>query len=191
MSSAETVESIRRIATGIRRRVLEHTLEHGGYLSQACSAAEVFAMLYVAAMRLGESLGPMIPPPFGRADVPGAGNPNHRSGALYNGPFAPELDRFFLSPTHYALALCATLIETGRLAPEALEQFNQDGSSVEMIGGEHSPGHEVNGGSFGQAISTAAGLAVGRRLKNEPGRIIPVSRWRFSVTHAPIRASIH
>ena len=31
----------------------------------------------------------------------------------------------------------------------ALEQFNVDGSRVEMIGGERSPGHEVNGGSFG------------------------------------------
>jgi transketolase len=171
MSRTKETESIRRVAAGIRRRVLEHTIEHGGYLSQACSAAEILGMLYVEAMRLGESQGPMIPPPFGRADVPGAGNPDHRSGALYNGPFAPDLDRFFLSPTHYALALYATLIETGRLAPEALEQFNHDGSSVEMIGGEHSPGHEVNGGSFGQAMCTAAGLAVGRRLKNEPGQV--------------------
>ena len=42
------------VATGIRRRVLEHTLAHnGGYLSQACSSAEIFAALYTKIMNLG------------------------------------------------------------------------------------------------------------------------------------------
>jgi transketolase len=166
-----TYDAIRRAADGIRLRVLEHTIEHGGYLSQACSSAEMLATLYLHSMTLGPSEGSMIPAPFGMNDVPGAQNPQHRSGAVYNGAKAPELDRFFLSPTHYALALYATLIETGRLAPEGLAQFSQDGSSVEMIGGEHSPGHEVNGGSFGQALSQAAGVAVARRLKGESGRV--------------------
>jgi transketolase len=162
---------IRRAARGVRLRVLEHTIEHGGYLSQACSSAEMLATLYLRALKLGPSEGPMIPPPFGKDDVPGAGSSDHRSGAAYNGPKAPNYDRFFFSPTHYALSLYATLIEVGRLAPEGLAQFNQDGSSIEMIGGEHSPGHEVNGGSFGQAISQAAGVAVARRLKGEPGHV--------------------
>lgn len=171
----ETVDNwqsnIQRFATGIRLRVLEHTIDHGGYLSQACSAAEMLATLYGHKMNLGPSEGPMIPPPFGKDDVPSATNLEHRSGNLYNGAVTPQYDRFFLSPTHYALCLYATLIEAGRLAPEGLAQFNQDGSSVEMIGGEHSPGHEVNGGSFGQAISQAAGVAVGRRLKKESGHV--------------------
>lgn len=170
-SLAEKQRDIQRVANGIRLRVLEHTVKHGGYLSQACSAAEMLATLYSHSMRLGPSDAPMVPPPFGKDDVPSDSNLGHRSGAAYNGKKAPEYDRFFLSPTHYALSLYATLIETGRLAPEGLEQFNQDGSSVEMIGGEHSPGHEVNGGSFGQAISQAAGVAVGRRLKKEPGHV--------------------
>ncbi len=162
--------TIQCVADGIRLRVLEHTIEHGGYLSQACSSAEMLAALYTHIMKLGSSEGEMIPPPFGKDDVPGTAL-EHRSGSSYNGAKAPEYDRFFLSPTHYALSLYATLIETGRLAPEGLAQFNQDGSSVEMIGGEHSPGHEVNGGSFGQAISQAAGVAVARRLKKESGHI--------------------
>jgi hypothetical protein len=154
------VGRLRRAAYSIRQRVLEHTIANGGYLSQACSSAEILAVLYLHVMRLGPSQAPRIPSRFGKDDVPCAANPHPVHGAVYNGPNSPELDRFFLSPTHYALALYATLIESGRLGSDGLRHFNQDGSSVEMIGGEHSPGHEVNGGSFGQALSQAAGVAV-------------------------------
>lgn len=57
------------------------------------------------------------------------------------------------------------------MAPEGLAMFNRDGSSVEMIGAEHSPGHEVTAGSLGQCLSQAAGIAMGRRLKGETGRV--------------------
>jgi len=54
---------------------------------------------------------------------------------------------------------------------KGLEQFNRDGSTVEMIGGEHSPGMEVMSGSLGQGLSQAAGIAMARRLKGETGRV--------------------
>lgn len=158
-----------RVAAGIRRRVLEHTLStNGGYLSQACSSAETLATLYVKIMNLGPSVAPMVPPPF--PGVPGPGNAGYFTGAGYNGPRAPHLDRFFLSPAHYALVLYAALIETGRMAPEGLAQFNRDGASVEMIGAEHSPGMEVTTGSLGQGLSQAAGVALARKLRGETGR---------------------
>ena len=163
------IDECQRIATGIRRRALRHTIIHGGYLSQACSSAEIFGLLYGNAMRLGPSEGPSIPPLF--LGSPSATNTYQTSGGLYNGRRAPDLDRFFLSPTHYALTLYATLIETGRLGESGLDQFNSDGSSVEMIGGEHSPGHETNGGSFGQTISQAAGVAWARRSKGDIGKV--------------------
>jgi len=159
-----------QVADRIRRRVFEHTLKNnGGYLSQACSSAELFAALYTHIMRLGPSEAPLIPPPF--AGVPGPHNPNYASGGAYNGPQAPQYDRFIFSPAHYALVLYATLIETGRLSEDALDYFNQDGSTVEMIGAEHSPGVETTTGSLAQALSQAGGIALGRRLKGEPGRV--------------------
>jgi len=103
--------------------------------------------------------------------VPGKHNPRAFNGAAYNGPKAPDLDRFFLSAVHYALALYAALIETGRMAPEGLAQFNRDGSTVEMIGAEHSPGLEVTGGSLGQTLSQAGGVALARKLRRETGRV--------------------
>jgi len=163
----------RRVAAGIRRRVLAHSLKSGGgYLSQACSSAEIFAVLYVRVMNLGPSKGPAVPPDF--PGTPGPGNRAYVTGAAYNGPHEPGLDRFFLSPSQYALAHYAALIETGRMAAEALDQFNRDGSSLEMIGAEHSPGGEVTSGSLGQTISQAAGIAWARRRKGERGR-----NWLF------------
>lgn len=162
-------DEAKRVARGIRRRVLEFTIKYnGGYLSQACSSAEILATLYVKVMNLGPSQAPTVPRPF--PGVPGPDNPNYFTGAAYNGPKAPHLDRFFLSPSHYALALYAALVETGRMAPEGLDMFNQDGSTVEMIGAEHSPGQELMTGSLGQALSQVAGIALARRIKGETGR---------------------
>ena len=161
---------VQHVAHAVRRRVLEHTLRHnGGYLSQACSSAEVLATLYLRVMRLGPSQAPPDPRPF--AGVPGPNNPHAFTGADYNGPKAPDLDRFIFSPVHYALVLYSVLIELGRLGPNALDQFNTDGSTVELIGAEHSPGHEVTAGSLAQALSQASGIAVARRLRGDTGRV--------------------
>jgi transketolase len=166
----EMRRSTEQVARGIRRRVLAHTLSNnGGYLSQACSSAEILATLYTRVMRLGPSEAPLIPRPF--AGPPGPQNPHSFTGADYNGRRAPHLDRFIFSPVHYALVLYATLIEVGRLGENALDAFNKDGSTVELIGAEHSPGHEVTAGSLGQAISQAAGIAMARKRKGDTGRV--------------------
>lgn len=110
-----------------------------------------------------------MPLPF--PGVPGADNPNFFNGSLYNGAREPGLDRFFFSPAHYALVLYAALIEVGRMDARALEQFNQDGSTLEMIGAEHSPGMETTTGSLAQCLSQAGGVALARKLKGETGRV--------------------
>lgn len=166
MRNERTTEEV---ALGIRRRVFEHSMRNnGGYLSQACSAGEQLAWLYNEELKLGAPTLPMIPKPF--EGVPSPDNPDYHTGAGYNGPAAPEFDRLFIAPAHYALVAYATLIEVGRMAPEGLEMFNKDGSSVEMIGAEHSPGMEVHNGTLGIGLSTGAGLAWGRKRRGEPGR---------------------
>jgi transketolase len=167
--AALDLDEVARIAAGVRARVLDHTVANdGGYLSQACSSAEMLASLYGGLMRLGPSEGPLVPPAFGTVPGPGRATP---SGGAYNGPRAPELDRFVFSPAHYALVLYATLIEVGRLDEHALDRFNADGSTVEMIGAEHSPGFECTTGSLAQALSYAGGVALARRLRGEPGHV--------------------
>ena len=162
-------EQIHTTAKRIRRRVLDHTLRNnGGYLSQACSSAEILSTLYIDVMNLGPSVAPMVPRPF--PGVPGANNPDSFTGAGYNGPGRPDLDRLFFSPVHYALVLYSTLIEVGRMDPEGLEMFNRDGSTVELIGAEHSPGHEVTAGSLAQCLSQAGGISLARKIKGDTGK---------------------
>lgn len=158
------------VAAGIRRRVFLHSMRNnGGYLSQACSAAESLALLYNEVLRLGEPTLPTVPLPF--AGVPSASNPGAFTGAGYHGPFAPEYDRFIISPAHYALVIYSALIQVGRMDEDALDHFNRDGGSVEMIGAEHSPGMEVTTGSLAQGLSMGSGLAWARKRKGEPGKV--------------------
>ena len=163
-------KSTEEIALGIRRRVFFHTMKHnGGYLSQACSAAESLALLYNEVLKLGEPTLPKVPLPF--RGVPSAHNPDAFTGAGYHGPVGPDYDRFFISPAHYALVIYSALIETGRMDEHALDHFNKDGGSVEMIGAEHSPGMEVTTGSLAQGLSMASGLAWARKKKGEAGKV--------------------
>lgn len=163
-------QSTEDVAAGIRKRVFLHTMRNnGGYLSQACSAAESLALLYNELLKLGEPTLPKVPLPF--AGVPSASNPDAFTGAGYHGPFAPEYDRFVISPAHYALVIYSALIQMGRMDEHALDHFNVDGGSVEMIGAEHSPGMEVTTGSLAQGLSMASGLAWARKRKGEPGKV--------------------
>jgi transketolase len=158
------------MAERMRVRGFDYVMRNnGGYLSQICSSAEIFSYLYTRGLDIGPSEAPMVPGPF--EGNPGPGNPDYRNGGLYNGPRTPEHDRFYFSPAHYALVLYVALIEAGRLGPEALEAFNQDGSKVELIGAEHSPGVESTTGSLGQALSQAIGVAMARRHKGERGNV--------------------
>lgn len=164
-------DEIQSAANGIRRRVMEHTIRNnGGYLSQACSSAEIFATLYLRVLNLEGLPEPLTPGPF--PGVPGEDNPLYATGAVYNGRKSKKLDRFIMSPSQYSLVLYAALIEAGRMAENGLEQFNKDGSVVEMIGAEHSPGLELMTGSLGQGISQASGIALARRLRGDTGRVV-------------------
>ena len=163
------LEEVERIAAGIRCRVFAHVLKNGGgYLSQALSAADILATLYGSVLKLAPAEDEAMPGRF--AGVPGPNNAAYRSGGRFNGPPAPDRDRFLFSPAHYALVLYATLIEVGRLNAAALDQFNVDGSTMEMIGAEHSPGVETTTGSLAQALSQACGIALGRKMRGQSGR---------------------
>lgn len=164
------IAETQQIADRIRLRGFDYVMRNnGGYLSQICSTSELFALLYGQVMNLGKSEAPMIPNAF--VGVPSKDNPDFFNGCAYNGPQSPTYDRFIFSPAHYALVLYVALIESGRMAPEGLEAFNTDGSTVELIGAEHSPGVETTTGSLAQALSQAGGIALARRIKKETGRV--------------------
>lgn len=173
--------SIQNSANGIRKRVLEHVLKHnGGYMGQACSSAETLSALYLAILNLPKLEKPLLPRKF--PGVPSKNNPNYFTGADFNGGHHPDFDRFYLSPAQYALVLYAALIEAKRMDEKGILEFNTDGSSVEMIGAEHSPGMEVTTGSLGQGLAQAIGSALARKLKNEKGNnVVFMSDGEFQI----------
>lgn len=163
------LNKINRMAHDIRMQVLELTIEKNGcYLSQALSSADIFATLYGGLLKLSESQAPMIAAPF--QGVPGT--INYKTGADYNGLRTSGYDRLLISPAHYAVAVYAALVASDRLSVESFKSFNEDGSSVEQIGAEHSPGFELTTGSFGQAVSQAGGIAMARKRRNEEGNVV-------------------
>lgn len=162
------VAELQRKADAIRREALELARRNnGGYVIQALGAAELLVTLYERAMALGPSTAPLVPAAF--PGVPGRGSAEVWGGS-YNGEQA-EADRFILSPAHYATALYATLIQVGRLSPDALDHYNADGGTVEMIGAEHSPGFEATTGSLAQGLSVGIGRALARARAGVGGRI--------------------
>lgn len=81
-------------------------------------------------------------------------------------------DVFILSKGHSAGALYVTLWSTGRLAEEDLRNYHTDGTRL----GVHPPPHGIPGivfatGSLGHGLGLAAGMALAKKLRSEPGRV--------------------
>lgn len=159
-----------KVAAGIRRRVLEQALRDGGCnISQACSMGEIFGALYTNILNITELEKPLEPVLFSGA--PCATNPGIK-GYEYNGERRGDLDRFYLSPSQCSVVLYAALVATGRMTENGFANFGKDGYVIEHIGEAHSPGLDINGGSLGQALAMAAGIAMARKLRGDTGRNI-------------------
>jgi len=81
-------------------------------------------------------------------------------------------DEFILSKGHAAGALYATLWSLGHLTDDDLRTFQKDGTK---LAGHPSPNHLPNipfaTGSLGHGLPVACGMALGKQLRGEPGRI--------------------
>src|SRR5690625_6540800 len=135
MMTALDLTKMAEIAHRVRLRVLDHTLKNkSGYMSQACSSAEILGAIYGGANKSGTVTEPYQPPPFTEAPAPGK---PALSGAAVYGAHAPDTDRLIISPAHYALPVYAALIEVGRLAESALEEFNQEDRKSTRLNSSH------------------------------------------------------
>jgi transketolase len=90
---------------------------------------------------------------------------------LYFHELRPGRDRLVLSTGHSAIALFAALGELGVYTLEELETYGLDGSRIEESPLEGTPGFEITGGSLGQGLSQAVGMALGERLLGGDGRV--------------------
>ena len=135
------VASLKDCAYRIRRYALRMGEVQGqGYIGQALGLADALAVAYGHAL----NYRPEDPQWEGR-------------------------DRFLLSHGHYAIAHYAALIEAGVLPEEELETYGSDDSRLPMSGmAAYTPGMEMSGGSLGQGLVIAVGMALGLRLKRNP-----------------------
>ncbi|HVF63063.1 MAG TPA: transketolase [Casimicrobiaceae bacterium] len=128
-------------ARNIRRLALRMGEVQGqGYIGQALGMAEILAVAYGHALAY-------------RADDP-----------AWDGR-----DRFLLSHGHYAIAHYAALIDAGIIPESELETYGCDESRLPMSGmATYTPGMEMSGGSLGQGLCIAVGIALALKLKNNP-----------------------
>jgi len=81
-------------------------------------------------------------------------------------PDWPERDRLVLSKAHCCEAIYAVLVELGWYPPETLNTYYRFGSPFQGHADRWcTPGLEFSGGSLGQGLSYAAGLALAEKLK--------------------------
>lgn len=132
------VRQLAEHAYHIRKHALRMGAVQGqGYIGQALGVADVLAVSYFRALRYR----PEEPQWEGR-------------------------DRFLLSIGHYAIALYAALIEAGIVPFEERETYGSDDSRLPMSGmASYTPGMEISGGSLGQGLGIAVGMALGLKRK--------------------------
>ena len=121
-------------AYNIRRHALRMGAVQGqGYIGQALGIADVLAVAYFDALRMRPAE-----------------------------PQWPGRDRFLLSVGHYAIALYAALVEAGVMPEAELDTYGSDDSRMPMSGmATYTPGMEISGGSLGQGLPIAVGMAMG------------------------------
>lgn len=137
----DDLSSVAKRAYRIRRYALRMGEVQGqGYVGQALGYADVLAVAYSHAMKYR----PQEPEWEGR-------------------------DRFLLSHGHYAIAHYAAMIEAGILPESELETYGSDDSRLPMSGmATYTPGMEISGGSLGQGLPIAVGMALGLRHQDNP-----------------------
>jgi transketolase len=141
-------DAVLRRLTERARSIREHALHMAavqgqGYVGQALGVADVLAVAYGHALTF-------------RPEDP------HWEGR----------DRFLLSIGHYAIALYAALIEFGVIPLEERETYGCDDSRLPMSGmSSYTPGMEITGGSLGQGLGIAVGMALALKRKGSQSRV--------------------
>src|SRR5882757_6119607 len=75
------------------------------------------------------------------------------AAVLYLTALRPGHDRLVVSPGHYSIVHFAAGVEVGLVDPAELATYGKDGSRLEAIGTEQTPGLTATCGSLGQGLS--------------------------------------
>jgi transketolase len=138
--SPQALDSLKAKALQIRSSIL--TMVHeakSGHIGGSFSATELVVGLYYEIMRHDPA-----------------------------NPAWPERDRFILSKGHCAPVIYAVLADCGYFPKEDLAHFRRPGSHLQGHPYQpKTPGIEASTGTLGLGLSTALGMALGAKLRNQ------------------------
>ena len=144
MTDAVRIEELKAMANRVRINIIEEIYYGGsGHPGGSLSCADILTALYFNIMRV---------------------NPQQ--------PQMPHRDRLVLSKAHAAPALYAVLAEKGYFDRGLLRAFSHNGSPLQKhIDMRQVPGVEISGGSLGQGLSAAVGMALAARIDQTGARV--------------------
>ena len=137
---AEIIDALKTKTLEIRRSILKMVYDaDSGHIGGSFSAAELLVALYYQIM-------------------------DHRP----QNPKWQKRDRFILSKGHCTPLLYAVLADCGYFPKEDLTQFRRPGSHLQGHPYQpKTPGVEASTGTLGLGLSTAMGMALGAKLRNQ------------------------
>lgn len=145
MVDSKTLLKIRKFAAEIRRDIVVMIGGEGhvGHLGGSCSCADIVATLYAHKMNFDPKC-----------------------------PNTPGRDIFLMSKGHSCIAQYAALGNLGYFSKEEFSTLKNLGSILQGHPDiNKTPGIEANTGSLGQGLSIATGIALAKRLDNQPSRV--------------------
>jgi transketolase len=83
----------------------------------------------------------------------------------------PDRDYVCLSKGHGVMAIYANLFELGMVKESEIENYFSDGSNLTGLSDAHVDGIEVSGGSLGQGITVATGIALSKKIDKAPSKV--------------------
>lgn len=138
--SPQALDTLKAKALQIRSSILTMVHEaNSGHIGGSFSAADLVVGLYYEIMRHDPT-----------------------------NPAWPERDRFILSKGHCAPVIYAVLADCGYFPKEDLARFRRPGSHLQGHPYQpKTPGIEASTGTLGLGLSTALGMALGAKLRNQ------------------------
>ena len=82
-----------------------------------------------------------------------------------------DRDYICLSKGHGVMAIYSCLYELGMIKEEEINGYFSNGSSLTGLADCHVPGIEVSGGSLGQGITVAVGIALSKKLDKSHSKV--------------------
>ena len=138
------VQALKKTANEVRKNIVTAVYyAKAGHPGGALSSAEIYTYLYMEEMNVDPAK-----------------------------PVDPDRDRFVLSKGHACAGLYGVMAEKGYFDKEELKTFRHTGSRLQGHPSMHYlPGIDMSGGSLGQGVSCAAGMALAGKLQKKDFRV--------------------